>query len=175
MIGEFEGAELVQAAPMMRGRVVRIGGVAADQSGIEHWTLRRDRGLSYAAAMPAGTELVAGEWWPEDYSGPPLVSVEDEVGEAYGVGIGDTLGFNILGRVIEAEIANLRAEIDWGEARLDFVFLLSPGVLEAAPHTSRLRSTCRRQPRPRCSTGWPRSCPTSRRSRCASWSRGSTR
>ena len=85
--------------------------------------------------MPAGTELVAGEWWPEDYSGPPLVSVEDEVAEAYGVGIGDRLGFNILGRVIEAEIANLRAEIDWGEARLDFVFLFSPGVLEAAPHT----------------------------------------
>ena len=40
-----------------------------------------------------------------------------------------------MGRVIEAEIASLRAEIDWGEARLDFVFLFSPGVLEAAPHT----------------------------------------
>ena len=63
----------------MRGRVVRIDGVPADQSGIEHWSLRRDRGLSYAAAMPEGTELVAGEWWPEDYAGPPLVSVEDEV------------------------------------------------------------------------------------------------
>jgi putative ABC transport system permease protein len=37
--------------------------------------------------------------------------------------------------VIEAEIASLRAEIDWGQARLDFVFLFSPGVLEAAPHT----------------------------------------
>ncbi len=135
LIGEFEGAELVQAAPVMRGRVVRIAGVPADQSGVEHWSLRRDRGLSYAAAMPAGSELVAGEWWPEDYSGPPLVSVEDDVAQAYGVGIGDTLGFNILGRVIEAEIASLRAEIDWGEARLDFVFLFSPGVLEAAPHT----------------------------------------
>jgi putative ABC transport system permease protein len=135
LIGEFEGADLVQAAPVMRGRVVRIAGVPADQTGIEHWSLRRDRGLSYAAAMPPGTELVAGEWWPEDYSGPPLVSVEDEVAEAYGVGIGDRIGFNILGRVIEAEIANLRAEIDWGEARLDFVFLFSPGVLEAAPHT----------------------------------------
>jgi putative ABC transport system permease protein len=135
LIGEFEGAELLQSAPVMRGRVVRIDGVPADQTGIEHWTLRRDRGLSYAAAMPAGTELVAGAWWPEDYTGPPLVSVEDEVAEAYGVGIGDRLGFNVLGRVIEAEIASLRAEIDWGRARLDFVFLFSPGVLEAAPHT----------------------------------------
>ena len=135
VIGDFEGAELVQAAPVMRGRVVRIDGVAADESGIDHWSLQRDRGLSYAASMPAGSELVAGEWWPEDYSGPPLVSVEDDVAEAYGIGVGDTLGFNIMGRVIEAEIASLRAEIDWGQARLDFVFLFSPGVLEAAPHT----------------------------------------
>ncbi len=135
LIGATEGAELLQAAPVMRGRVVRIKGVPVDQTGIEHWTLRRDRGLSYAAAEPAGTELVAGAWWPEDYAGPPLVSVEDEVAEAYGVAVGDRLGFNVLGRVIEAEIANLRAEIDWGQGRLDFVFLFSPGVLEAAPHT----------------------------------------
>ncbi len=114
---------------------MRINGVPVDQTGIEHWTLRHDRGLSYAAALPAGTELVAGASWPEDYAGPPLVSVEDEVAAAYGVGVGDRLSFNVLGRVIEAKIANLRAEIDWGQARLNFVFLFSPGVLEAAPHT----------------------------------------
>ena len=108
-----------------------------DQTGIEHWTLRRDRGLSYAAAPPPRTELVAGSWWPADYAGPPLVSVEDEVAAAYRVGIGDRLSFNVLGRVIEAEIASLRPEIDWGQGRLDFVFLFSPGVLEAAPHLRR--------------------------------------
>jgi putative ABC transport system permease protein len=37
--------------------------------------------------------------------------------------------------VVEAEIASLRPEIDWSQGRLDFVFLFSPGVLEAAPHT----------------------------------------
>jgi putative ABC transport system permease protein len=41
----------------------------------------------------------------------------------------------VLGRVIEAEIASLRPEIDWSQGRLDFVFLFSPGVLDAAPHT----------------------------------------
>ena len=78
---------------------------------------------------------MAGSWWPADYAGPPLVSIEDEVAEAYGVGIGDSLSFNVLGRVIEAQIASLRPEIDWSQGRLDFVFLFSPGVLEAAPHT----------------------------------------
>ena len=135
VVDTIEGAEVVQLEPVIRGRVVRIKGVPVDQSGVSHWTLRRDRGLSYAATPPAGAEIVAGEWWPEDYAGPSLVSVEDEVAEAYGVTLGDKLSFNVLGRVIEAEIANLRAEIDWSEGRIDFVFLLSPGVLEAAPHT----------------------------------------
>ncbi|HSA79228.1 MAG TPA: FtsX-like permease family protein, partial [Geminicoccaceae bacterium] len=135
LIESTDGAQIVQIEPVIRGRVVRIAGVPVDRTGVRHWSLQRDRGLSYAAALPEGSELVAGAWWPEDYAGPPLVSVEDEVAEAYGVGIGDRLAFNVLGRVIEAEIASLRAEIDWGEARLDFVFIFSPGVLEAAPHT----------------------------------------
>jgi putative ABC transport system permease protein len=63
------------------------------------------------------------------------VSVEDEVAEAYDVGVGDRLSFNVLGRVIDAEIANLRGHIDWSRGRLDFVFVFSPGVLDAAPHT----------------------------------------
>jgi putative ABC transport system permease protein len=135
LIDGTDGARLLQVAPIIRGRVVRINGVPVAQTGIQHWTLREDRGLSYVAALPEGTELVAGAAWPADYAGPPLVSVEDEVAAVYGVGVGDRLSFNVLGRVIEARIANLRAEIDWGQARLNFVFLLSPGVLEAAPHT----------------------------------------
>jgi putative ABC transport system permease protein len=134
-VDAVEGAQALQITPVIRGRVVRIKGVPVDQTGIEHWTLRRDRGLSYAAAQPEHSELAAGSWWPADYAGPPLVSIEDEVAEAYGVGIGDSLSFNVLGRVIEAKIASLRPEIDWSQGRLDFVFLFSPGVLEAAPHT----------------------------------------
>ncbi|NJO38503.1 MAG: FtsX-like permease family protein [Rhizobiales bacterium] len=41
----------------------------------------------------------------------------------------------MLGRVIEAEIAVIRAEIDWSQGRLDAAFVFSPGTLEAAPHT----------------------------------------
>jgi putative ABC transport system permease protein len=134
-VGVVEDARILQIAPVIRGRVVRIKGVPVDQTGIQHWTLRRDRGLSYAAEQPERMELSAGSWWPADYAGPPLVSVEDEVALAYGVGVGDRLSFNVLGRVVEAEIASLRPEIDWSQGRLDFVFLFSPGVLEAAPHT----------------------------------------
>jgi putative ABC transport system permease protein len=135
VLNAVDDAHALQITPVIRGRVVRIKGVPVDQTPIRHWTLRRDRGLSYAARQPEHTELTAGSWWPADYAGPPLVSIEDDVAEAYGVGIGDSLSFNVLGRLIEAEIASLRPEIDWSQGRLDFVFLFSPGVLEAAPHT----------------------------------------
>lgn len=121
--------------PTIRGRVVRIKGVPANQSGINHWTLRQDRALSFSGTMPEGTEIVAGSWWPSDYRGPPLIAIEDDVAEAYQVGVGDKLAFNVLGRVIEAEIAVVRTEIDWSEGRLDAAFLFSPGVLDAAPHS----------------------------------------
>ncbi len=138
ILEDFPGSKVLQEAPLLRARVVHINGRPVDEAGVAEnvrWTLQRDRGLSYSATMPTGSQLAAGEWWPADYAGPPLVSVEDEVAEGYGVGVGDTLGFNILGRVIEAKIANLRREIDWGSGRLDFVFMLSPGVIERAPHT----------------------------------------
>ncbi len=134
-VGDVAAANLLQSMPTIRGRVVRIKGVPANQSGINHWTLRQDRALSFSGTMPEGTEIVAGSWWPSDYRGPPLIAIEDDVAEAYQVGVGDKLAFNVLGRVIEAEIAVVRTEIDWSEGRLDAAFLFSPGVLDAAPHS----------------------------------------
>jgi len=137
LIEEMAGGEVLQLAPMMRARVVRIDGVPVDEAEItgSRWTIRRDRGLSFYAEKPPEAEITQGAWWPADYDGPPLVSVEDEVARDYGVGIGDTLSFNILGRVIEAEIANLRKEIDWGQGRLGFIFILDPNTVAGAPHT----------------------------------------
>ena len=41
---------------------------------------------------------------------------------------------NVLGREIEASIANLR-EIDWRSPRFDFAIIFAPGTLEQAPQT----------------------------------------
>ena len=135
---EAAGGAVLQMTPILRGRVVRIKGAIPepDKIGPEgRWTLQSDRGLTWQDEKPATTELVAGDWWPKGYDGPPLVSVEDEVAHAYGVKVGDTLGFNVLGRVVEAKVASLRREIDWSEGRLDFIFVFSPGLVANAPHT----------------------------------------
>jgi putative ABC transport system permease protein len=130
--------QLLQEVPSLRARVIRIAGRPVEQVKISpdvEWTVNRDRGLTYQAAKPDDTQLVAGEWWAPDYRGPPLLSLDARLAGGYGVGVGDTLSFNILGRTVEARIANLRQEVDWSNGRLDFLFVTSPGLLEAAPHT----------------------------------------
>jgi predicted lysophospholipase L1 biosynthesis ABC-type transport system permease subunit len=100
---------------MLRGRIVEARGVnAEDLKPAENsaWVLRGDRGITYAGTLPAGSRLVAGSWWPADYSGAPLVSLEEKTAKDLGLKLGDTIRVNVLGRNLTARIANLRA-VDW--------------------------------------------------------------
>lgn len=131
------GVRRSERHPTLRGRITAIAGVPVAEAHIApevRWAVRGDRFLSYAAAMPAGTELVAGRWWPPDYAGPPLLSLTADVAEGFGVGVGDQLTVNILGREITAEIASLR-RVDWSTLDLNFALLFAPGTLEGAPQT----------------------------------------
>lgn len=126
-----------QASPTLRGRITAIAGVAVELHEIApevRWAVRGDRFLSYAAQMPGGTRLTAGNWWPDDYQGAPLISLTGDLAQGFGVGVGDSLSVNILGRTITAEIANLR-EVDWSSLELNFALIFAPGVLESAPHS----------------------------------------
>ena len=53
---------------------------------------------------------------------------------AFGLGIGDTLSVNVLGKTVSARIANLRV-IDWTSLGINFVMVFSPGLLERAPQS----------------------------------------
>ncbi len=125
----------VDRSPTLRGRITAIDGVPVAAAQIDskvRWAVRGDRFLSYNATMPAGTELSAGNWWPEDYNGPPQLSLTSDLAEGFGVDIGDSITVNILGREVTAEIANLRI-VDWSSLKLNFALLFAPGVLEDAP------------------------------------------
>jgi putative ABC transport system permease protein len=98
------------------------------------WFLRGDRGLTYARDVPQGSRIVEGKWWPADYAGPPLVSLDVEAARAVGLKVGDSINVSILGREIEARIASLR-EIDWDTMGFNFVIIFAPGALESAPHS----------------------------------------
>ena len=128
----------VEVVPMLRGRILTLAGRAAES--LEPppefaWVLSSDRGITYAQSLPEGSVLAGGEWWPADYAGPPLVSFEREIADAFGLKIGDEVTVNVLGRSITATIANLR-DVEWERLAINFVMVFSPNTFAGAPHTS---------------------------------------
>jgi putative ABC transport system permease protein len=79
--------------------------------------------------------VVAGEWWPPDVEGPPLVSFENRIADGLGLKVGDPVTVNVLGRNITARVANLRA-VDWESLGINFVMVFSPNSFRGAPHTN---------------------------------------
>ena len=129
-----EGVDRVETAPMLRGLVTHINDRSVGELAGDHWVLRGDRGISYAQNMPEQTVLTAGQWWPDDYTGSPQISFAAEEAEEIGIGLGDTLTLNILGRSISADITSLR-EVDFSNADMGFVIVLNANALKGAPHS----------------------------------------
>jgi putative ABC transport system permease protein len=125
------------SSPTLRGRITEINGVAVEQAKISpsvSWAVRGDRFLSYAKEKPQGTTVTAGQWWPPDYQGPPQISLTADLAKGFGLGLGDNLSVNILGRTVTAQIANIRT-VDWSTLELNFAIIFAPGILEQAPQT----------------------------------------
>ncbi len=134
---KFEGVGKIDNAPMLRGRIVRVGDIAAEKvatQGDGSWALRGDRGLTYADSLPQNSTLIEGKWWDKDYDGPPLVSVVDEVARDIGLKIGDSITVNVLGRDVTARVANFR-QVNWRSMGINFVMVFSPNTLKSAPHS----------------------------------------
>ena len=125
----------LERVPMMRGRIVSLGGVPAEEIEARedvNWVLQGDRGITYAQEPPDGSRIVAGAWWGDEPQ-ENLVSFDAEIAQGLGVGLGDQIVVNVLGRNIEARIANLR-EIEWRTMGINFVMVFSPNTFAGAPH-----------------------------------------
>ncbi len=133
---EEPAGELVRV-PMLRGRIVELNGVDVQKIEIPAeggWVLRGDRGLTYEARQPDNATLSQGQWWPDDYSGEPLVSFAAQEGREIGLKLGDTITVNVLGRNVTARIANFR-EVKWESMGINFVMVFSPNTFAGAPHS----------------------------------------
>ncbi|ESY11193.1 ABC transporter permease [Mesorhizobium sp. C386A] len=136
LIGKEAPKGTLVKVPMLRGRVMALNGVSVDKANVPSegaWVLRGDRGLTYDAKQPANATLTEGIWWPENYSGEPLVSFSNDEGKALGLKLGDTVTVNVLGRNVTARIANFR-EVQWETMGINFVMVFSPNTFAGAPH-----------------------------------------
>lgn len=126
----------INRVPFIRGRLVQVNDTPAEQLRAKEnaaWVLEGDRGVTYSDEIPAGSTVAEGEWWPADYKGRPLVSLEADVAAGIGVALGDLVTLNVLGRNITAEVANLR-KVNWRSMGINFVFVFSPNTFAGAPH-----------------------------------------
>lgn len=126
----------IKTVPAMRGTITGYGTTrVADLKTLPDgaWALRGERGLTYAETLPEGSELTAGRWWPRDYAGPPLVSIDERLATALGVKIGDPLSYTLLGVERSARIASFR-RISWDTMGFNYVMVFSPNAIRDAPH-----------------------------------------
>jgi putative ABC transport system permease protein len=122
--------------PMLRGRILALNGKDVAKIQVPpggQWVLRGDRGITYSQTVPENASLTEGSWWPQDYSGEPLVSFSSEEARELGLKIGDTVTVNVLGRNLTARIANLR-KVEWESLSINFVMVFSPNTFRGAPH-----------------------------------------
>lgn len=138
--GIFQGNDIAapQFVPMVRARMSSINGESVTERAFPmqegERMANREANLTWAADLGATNEVVAGEWWPADYNGEPLVSVEEDAAMEMGLELGDRLEFLVAGQDIEATVSSFR-KVNWDSFQPNFFMVLSPGALDDYPAT----------------------------------------
>lgn len=142
--------------PVVRARVTGVYGRTLTLDGYDdvrrRGSLGREYVVTYRPHLEANERVVEGRFWTEARGGGPRggdgsadgrarpvpeaeVSIEDSLRDRFGIGLGDRLRFDILGRTVDARVTSVR-RVQWEDARRGgFMFVFRPGVLERAPHT----------------------------------------
>lgn len=127
-----------ESVPMVRGTIMSVNGEPprelAEPAEDISFLFDGEIPITYSAAVPEGSTVVSGEYWPEDYSAEPLVSVSAQLRELLDLNLGDTIRFAIFGDELEARITNFR-EYEWQSGGINFGVVLSPGSVDNLPVT----------------------------------------
>ena len=136
---EKRTGEQAETTPTIRARISYVNGQPFDFANREvrqqQGQIGREFAVTYRPNLDTNESVIDGEWWPTGKPGDvPQVSVEEDMAERLKVGAGDSITFDISGRKITAQVANVR-KLDLRNTRTAFVFVFRPGVLESAPQT----------------------------------------
>ncbi|HYB94156.1 MAG TPA: FtsX-like permease family protein [Vicinamibacterales bacterium] len=125
--------------PVLRARVVGVSGRDVNLEDYEdvrgRGSLGREYTITYRSHLEANERIVAGQMWDHTPSEDAEVSIEQFINEQFKINIGDTVRFDILGRVVSAKVTSVRV-VEWSDSRAGgFMFVFRPGVVEKAPHS----------------------------------------
>jgi putative ABC transport system permease protein len=137
-IFQSDGIAAPRFVPLVRARMTEINGesVKTREYPAEdgRWMANREQNLSWAESLSPSNEIVEGTWWPPDYDGEPLVSLEEEAATELGVRLGDKLNFLAAGQEIALTVSSIR-HVNWDSFQPNFFMVLSPGALDGYPTT----------------------------------------
>lgn len=134
-----------EEAPIVSARIDSVAGEPAGTLlGREtiapslRWALGREYRLTYTAEQRESERIVAGAWWaPGERPAPGAphpISLEAELAEDLGAGVGDEIVWDIQGVPVATRVASLR-EVDWSQLATNFFVVFAPGALEEAPQS----------------------------------------
>jgi putative ABC transport system permease protein len=124
----------VMEGPIVRGRLLTVGGQAARQRHSSEQESRppREQNLSWRAHLAESEQVVAGAYWPEDGRPRAEASLDQNYASELGAKLGDELVFDIQGQELRARVTSLR-KVRWATFQVNFFILLHPSLLEGIP------------------------------------------
>ena len=136
LIATAPGLTRLDLAPLVLGRVTAVGDESLRDSADSGRRIeaRDEHKLSTRAGNLDDVVVTRGQWWPDDYRGPPLVAMEDREADQLGLKVGDILHFDIAGNRVTAQLAAIYAQQRM-QARFWLEAIFSDGALD--PYLSR--------------------------------------
>lgn len=130
--------EKPEIIPTVRARISYINGKPIDYKNREvrqqQGQIGREFAITYREKLDQNEEVIEGVWWQGNSKEIPQISVVDSMAEDLKIGVGDSITFDISGRNITAQVANIR-KLDARNTRTAFIFVFRPGSLENAPQS----------------------------------------
>jgi putative ABC transport system permease protein len=117
--------------PILRGRLNGVSGIPLAQiKNNQQWFYQREYVLTFQKEPAQENRIVKGAWWtPEEGAEQNLISIEEDVANHLGVGIGSTLTFDLQGVLVGGTITNIR-QVNWENLRTNFFIIFSPHQFE---------------------------------------------
>lgn len=136
---------ILQQVPIVTMRIeeIKLGkqipaakdtGAANDSNRVSERAFQWEFRVTYRDSLTDSEKLTAGNLsGPVKYTGQAVpISMEEQYARRIRVQLGDTIVFNVQGKLIPTVISSLR-QVDWQRVQTNFRVVFPPGVLEGAP------------------------------------------
>jgi len=120
--------------PIIRGRITHINQQPTTKvltrEALQTRALHRELNTTWRHDLENINSIVQGQWNP-DIAG---VSIEQELSENLGIGLGDSIGLSVAGQRIDVPITSIRS-VNWQSFKPNFFLIFTPKLLDSFPAT----------------------------------------